>query len=142
MSGRRIWTTIYGLAAVVAVLLGYRSVAVHRPDAPDSDWVLWFIAAVIFCLAPLLMVWVSRGWGVERLRRPSLDRHPFDMQRDPLQGLRVAVLASLLYFIGSCFALWHTDHHGFMLVCSYAALALGFFIGEKLVYSVYRDEIA
>jgi hypothetical protein len=54
----------------------------------------------------------------------------------------MSVIGAALYFIGSCFALPHTDRRGIMIFWFYAALALGLFIGERIVYAVYLERIA
>jgi hypothetical protein len=68
--------------------------------------------------------------------------NPFGWWRDTLQPLRMSVIGAALYFIGSCFALPHTDRRGIMIFWFYAALALGLFIGERIVYAVYLERIA
>jgi hypothetical protein len=84
----------------------------------------------------------SRSIGVQQFRRPSLDRPPFDWWRDTLQPLRISVIGACLYFLGACFALPRTDRLGVMLLWFYAALAAGLFIGERIVYVLYRERIA
>ena len=138
----RLWPLIY-IALFVSTAVGvYESLAPKETAHTNSDWVFVSITFVLTCLFPLGAMSYSRGIGVQQFRRPSLDRHPFGWWRDTLQPLRMSVIGAALYLIGSCFALPHTDQRGIMIFWFYAALALGLFIGERIVYVVYRERIA
>ena len=139
---RRLWPFIY-VALFVSTAVGvYESLAPKETAHTNSDWIFVSITFVLTCLFPLGAMSYSRGIGVQQFRRPSLDRHPFGWWRDTLQPLRMSVISAALYFVGSCLALPHTDHRGLMIFWFYAALTLGLFIGERIVYVVYRERIA
>jgi hypothetical protein len=139
---RYLWMLIYAIGAVFGVVSGYQSLAPTRTAHTNADWNFVVICFVIMCLFPLAAIAYSRLMGVETFRRPSLDRQPLGWWRDTLQPLRVSLVGTGLFLIGACLALPHTDHRGVMLAWFYAALVFGLFIGERLVYSVYRDRIA
>ena len=141
MSTRHIWPSIYIVGAVLAVIGGYESLAPARTAHTDSDWIFVSISFVLTCLFPLGAMSYSRGIGVREFRRPSLDRHPLGWWRDTLQPLRVSVIGSALSLLGACFALPRADQRGIMIFCFYVALTVGIFIGERLVYHVYRAQI-
>jgi hypothetical protein len=142
MSMRRLWPPIYVALFVLTAVGGYESLAPQKTANTNSDWIFVSITFVLTCLFPLGAMSYSRGIGVQQFRRPSLDRHPFGWWRDTLQPLRISVIGAGLYLIGSCFALPHTDHRGVMIFWFYAALTLGLFLGERIVYAVYRERIA
>jgi|ERR1051325_299340 hypothetical protein len=142
MNTRRVWLSIYIIGAVFTLWGGYKSLAPEQTAKTNSDWVFVSITFVLTCLFPLGAIAYSRLIGVQQFRPPSFDRHPLGWWRDTLQPLRVSVVGAVLYFIGACIALPHTDQRGVMLFWFYAALAVGLLIGERLVYIVYRERIA
>ena len=142
MNTQRLWAAIYIIGAALALWGGYQSLSPEETAQTNSDWIFVSITFVLTCLFPLGAMAYSRGIGVHEFRRPSLDRHPFSWWRDTLQPLRISVVSAALYFLGALFALPHTDHRGLMILWFYAALALGLFIGERLVYVVHRARIA
>jgi hypothetical protein len=139
---RHLWPIIYYTLFVLTAIGGYESLTPKETAHTNSDWIFVSITFVMTCLFPLGAMSYSRAIGVQEFRRPTLDRHPFGWWRDTLQPLRMCVIGAALYFIGACFALPHTDHRGVMLFWFYAALTLGLFIGERIIYVVYRDRIA
>jgi len=133
---------VYVTGAILALIGGYRGLSPDRTVHTNADWVFVIVCFVLTSLFPLGAMTYSRWIGVETFRRPSLDRSPLGWWRDTLQPLRVSVVFVALTFIGSCFALPHADHRGVMLVWSFGAVSLGLFIGERLVYHIYRERIA
>jgi hypothetical protein len=53
-----------------------------------------------------------------------------------------SIVVSCGLFARGLLAVPRTDERGVMLFWFYAALALGLFLGERIVYTVYRDRIA
>jgi hypothetical protein len=141
MRMRHLWRYIYVIGAVCVLVGGYLSLSAGQTERTNADWLFVSIAFAITCVFPLGAMAYSRGIGVQEFRRPSFDRQPLDWWRDTLQPLRVSVVSAALYLLGASFALPHTDHRGVMLFWFYAALAAGLFIGERLVYRVYRAQI-
>jgi hypothetical protein len=139
---RRLWMFIYAIGAIFAVVGGYQGLAPARTANIDADWIFVVICFVLMCLFPLGAMAFSRLNGVETFRRPSLDRQPLGWWRDTLQPLRVSLVGVALVFLGACVALPHADHRGVMLFWVNAAVAVGLFIGERLVYIIYRRRIA
>ena len=142
MKARQFWVGIYVVLALFALWSGYDSLAPERTAHTNSDWVFLGSVFAVTCVFPIGMMAYSRRIGVRQFRRPSLDRHPFSWWYDTLQPLRVVSVGTALTFVGACFALRHADHRGVMMFWFYAALALGLFIGERIVYLVYRERIA
>jgi len=135
---QNVWKFVYLAAGVLCILGGYTSLAPERTAGTNSDWILVSIAFVTACFFPLMaMAYSHRCRGIEKFRRPSLDRHPIGWWSDPLQPIRHSLIAIGLTFLGSCLALGKADHKGVMIFWFYAALTLGLFIGERLVYRVY-----
>jgi hypothetical protein len=142
MRTRWLWRSLYIAAALFALWSGYESLAPQQTVHTDADWVFVCIVFAVMCVFPVGMMAYGLRTGVQQFRRPSLDRHPFSWWHDTLQPLRVVSVGTALTFVGACFALRHTDHRGLMMFWFYAALAIGVFIGERIVYLVYRERIA
>jgi hypothetical protein len=138
---RHLWQCVYVVGAPLVLVGGYRSLSPAETAHTNADWLFVSITFLLTCVFPLGALAYSRGIGVQEFRRPTLDRQPLGWWRDPLQPLRVSVVSAGLYFLGACLALPHADNRGIMLVWFYAALAAGLFIGERLVYRVYRGRI-
>jgi hypothetical protein len=139
---RHVWRFIYLGSLPLCILGGYRSLAPDQTANTNADWIFVTLAFVGMCLFPLGAMAYSRRIGVEVFRRPSFDRHPIGWWRDTLQPLRVSLISTALLFVGSCFALPHADHKGIMMFWFYAALTLGLFIGERIIYRIYAKRIA
>ena len=142
MNTRSLWLTIYSIAAILTLWGGYRSLDPAQTARTNADWIFVSITFVLTCLFPLGAMAYSRSIGVQEFRRPSLDRHPFGWWHDTLQPLRASLVAAVLYLVGACFALPHTDARGVMILWFYAASALGLLMGERLVYVIFRTRIA
>jgi hypothetical protein len=142
MNARRLWLTIYCIAAILTLWSGYRGLEPAQTARTNADWIFVSITFVLTCLFPLSAMAYSRSIGVQEFRRPSLDRHPFGWWRDTLQPLRASLVAAALSFVGACFALPRADARGVMILWFYAASALGLLIGERLVYVIFRKRIA
>ena len=142
MNARRLWLTFYSIGAILIPWSGYRSLDPAETARTDADWLFVSITFVVTCLFPIGAMAYSRSIGVQKFRRPSLDRHPLGWWRDTLQPLRVSLVAAALFFVGACFALPHADARGVMILWFYAASALGLLIGERLVYVIFRKRIA
>jgi len=139
---RRLWMFTYATGAIFAVVAGYQGLAPARTANTNADWIFVGICFLLMCLFPLGAMAFSRLNGVETFRRPSLDRQPLGWWRDTLQPLRVSLVVAALFCLGACFGLPHADHQGVMLFWVYAAVSFGLFIGERLVYVIYRKRIA
>jgi hypothetical protein len=138
----KIWPFIYLAGAVLCVIGGYGSLAPEDTANTNADWIFVTITFVTTSLFPLGVIAYSRRRGIETFRRPSLTRQPLGWWSDTLQPLRVSLVSTALYCLGSCFALPKTDHKGVMLFWFYAAMASGLFIGERIVYRVYAKRVA
>jgi hypothetical protein len=140
-SMNRLWPLIYVGFGLLSLNGGYESLRPERTDKTNADWVFIIIILILFCLFPLGAVSVGRAYGVETFRRPTFHRHPFGWWSDTLQPLRVSVVFSVLFSIGQLVAFPHTDAKGTMLFYSYLAMAVGLFLGERLVYVIFKSRI-
>jgi hypothetical protein len=137
---RKLWPIIYALGILLSLDMGYDLLRSDVTARTDMGWpfiAIFFVAAFLF---PLIALAPSRSYAGP-MRRPSWYRHPFGWHTDPLQALRVSIVATALVAFGAAGALPNTDHKGVMLICSLAALAVGFFIGERFAYFIYRKRI-
>ena len=96
---------------------------------------------MISVAAPTLAVAVARNRGVEVFRRPSLTRQPFGWGSDTLQPIRLVLIGFFCAGAGAAFALKNADAQGVMLFYWFVAMALGWFIGERIVYAWLRDRV-
>jgi hypothetical protein len=138
---QRAWKLVYLAGAFLSVATGFLGLSAERTAKTNVDWVFITIGFVATCGFPLAAVAYSRRIGVERFRRPSLDRSPLGWWRDPLQPLRVTLVSTALCFLGAGFALPKADHKGVMIFCFYAVAAAGLFVGERLAYWVHSKRI-
>jgi hypothetical protein len=137
----RLWKFVYVAGGIFSILCGYMSLDFAHAAQMSADWILVTVAFVGTCLFPLGAMAYSRHIGVESFRRPSLDRPPIGWWRDTLQPLRVSLVGMALYFVGACFSLPKTDGGGLMIFWSSAAVTVGMFVGERLVYRIHAKRI-
>jgi hypothetical protein len=138
---RKIWPFLYLAGAVFCVIGGYHSLSPERTARTNADWIFVSVTFILTSLFPLGAMAYSRRRGVETFRKPSLGRAPLGWWTDTLQPIRVSWVTMALIWLGSCFALSKTDHKGVMLFWFYGAYVSGMFIGERLVYLVYRKRV-
>ena len=137
----RIWRYIYLIWAVLWITSGYRMLAPDQTADFKIDWFVIVGGFLLFCIVPLASTALKCRFGVEMtFRRPSLDRAPF-RRCDPLQTMRLFVATSTLMSVGACFALPNADQHGLMMFWATAAMSMGLFVGERLIYWVYAKRI-
>jgi len=138
----KVWRFIYLIGAVACVIGGYVSLSPERTANTNADWIFVAITFVLTGLFPLGAMAYSRSRGVETFRKPSLDRAPHGWWTDTLQPIRVSWVCMALFWFGSCLAIPRTDHKGVMVFWFYTAAVSGLFIGERVVYLVYRKRVA
>jgi hypothetical protein len=135
---KKLWPIIYGAISVLFVIIGYSSLAPAHTANTNADWIFVAITFVATSLFPAISLTISRKRGFENFERPSFSRPP----RGPLQSIRLYLVCSVFFAIGSAVALPKTDHKGVMLFWFHAALAAGFIIGERLACWIYAKRIA
>jgi len=134
---QKIWPYIYLTGALAFGFIGYHSLDPARTADTNADWIFVSISFVGTCLFPLISLTICRRRGIETFQRPSFRRQP----NGPLQSIRLFVASLFCYCVGSAIAIPATDHKGIMLFWFHAAMALGFFVGERLAYWVYAKRI-
>lgn len=137
----RVWPFIYAVASAGMLIGGYQSLSLGQTRQTNTDWIFVSITFVIFLLFPLGAMTHSQRSGVKAFRRPNFRRQPLGWWTDTLQPIRVSLIFTVLYCIGSTFALPHADAQGRMLFYWYLAMAIGLFFGERLVYVIFRERI-
>ena len=138
---RHIWPVLYFVGLASAAYSGYSQLQPHNTAKTNGDWIFVAVSFVISVAAPILAVAVARNRGVEVFRRPSLTRQPFGWWSDTLQPIRLVLIGFLCAGAGAAFALKNTDPQGVMLFYWFAAMALGWFIGERIAYAWLRDRV-
>jgi len=138
---RHIWPVLYFVGLTSAAYSGYCGLQPHNTAKTNADWIFVTVSFVISVAAPTLAVAVARNRGVEVFRRPSLTRQPFGWWSDTLQPIRLVLIGFLCAGAGAAFALKNTDGQGVMLFYWFVAMALGWFIGERVAYAWLRDRV-
>ena len=139
---KRTWKYIYLCWGILCLIGGYREITSKRTPDFEMSWSFIVLIFLFFSISPLANIKICRLFGVElAFRRPSLDRPPLDRGKDPLQTYRVFLVSSLLISLGAGFAAPKADHDGMMTFFLTAAMCLGLFVGERLIYLVHAKEI-
>jgi hypothetical protein len=139
----RIWRYIYLAWAALWVLGSYRMLSPDRTAPLVFGWSYIVLALLLFCIAPPAIVILKQRFGFEMtFRRPSMDRSPFGWGRDPLQVFRLYLVTAVSMSAGAGLALAHANHRGVMMFWGCAAVSVGLFLGERLIYLVYAKRIA
>ena len=136
-----LWRCLHAILILGAIPGGYHGVRWPRGSV-TLGWFPVALGFVIFSIAPLLLV----AYGFlhsrkETIRRPTWDRNCFRWWTDTLQPLRLSVVLCLAQAVGGAFALHAAGERGRMWFHVLAAIAAGIFIGERLVYAIYRRRI-
>ena len=122
---------------------GYLSLTPDRLRHTNPDPILCLIILVVMPLFALWAVTYSiRRWKSDPLPRPSWNRNPLRWWRDPLQALFVLTCIMTATAIGSAVRQPTFGSVGFWTLGMYACLAIGLFVGQILVYRIYRQRIA
>ena len=139
---KNIWRIIYIIFIPIAVYSGYSQMSPAAVAETNADWVfvaVTFIGCVIFSVGA-----VAFGFTYskkEKMPIPTWNRHPFGWWSDTLQPLRISLICSVLYVMGAAVALPNSDYRGRMIFFFLAAMASGLFVGERVVYVIYRKKI-
>lgn len=143
MGTRYLWAMLNSVLIALAFRGGYVSLA---PDAlrhanPDP-----ILCSVLLVIAPIFAIstveYSIRRWKISPLPRPSWMRNPLRWWRDPLQALFIATCVMAAMAIGSALQRPNFGSVGFWMLGVYACFAVGLFLGQLLVYRIYRERIA
>jgi hypothetical protein len=139
---KKIWPVIYIVLVPVTLISGYRELSPEATAGTNADWLFITITFVAMLFFPLGAVAYGFKYSrKEKMRRPTWDRHPIGWWTDTLQPLRVSLVSTALMAVGALFALPSADSKGRMIILFLFAAAAGLFLGEKLVYAIYRKRI-
>lgn len=137
----KFWPRFYLVGSILAIIGSYFAAIYRGAQLFTPNWTFVAFAFIALCLFPLWAMIYCQRKGVEKFRKPSLDRHPFARFSDMLQALRVMLVGSILNLIGLLAALPKSDHQGVMIFWSYIAGTAGLIIGERLIYLIYAKRI-
>jgi hypothetical protein len=132
------WFAVNLLCIPLCAWAGYFEMAPSRLRNENPDAVLCLITLFLMTIFPIVSV---RMAGVESLRKPSLDRSPFNWGTDPLQNLFFSTVDSFALFVGSAVRLKDSPPTGHWLSVVFLCVAVGLSIGQLIVYVVYRNNI-
>jgi hypothetical protein len=138
---KQFWPIVYVSSIPFCIYGGFAAMR-HSSNTTNIDWVLIAIVLVMMTSLPLgLFAYGINYSKKEKMERPSLDRHCFGWWTDTLQPLRVSVLGTAFYTLGTLAAYPGAAEQARMLIFLYVATTIGITIGERLVYSIYDSKI-
>ncbi len=121
---------------------GYKTMNPESLRHINPDATLCLIILFIMPLFALGSVSYSvRRWNRGPLSRPSWTRNPFDWWGDPLQSLFILTCYMGAMAVGSAFRHPSFRSVGFWTLGVYACFTLGLWLGQILVYRVFRKRI-
>jgi len=137
-----VWFIVNTLLVTLALWDGYGSLAPEKLRRTNPDAVL---CAILFVGVPLFALgavgFSVKGCKCERLSRPSWGRNPFNWWFDPLQSLFITSCVMAAMAIGSAVRHPALGTVAFWTFGVYSCSAVGLFIGQILVYRIYRTNI-
>ncbi len=143
MGASNLWGIVNLVLIADAFRVGYVSLTPDKLRHTNPDPVLCLI---ILLVTPPFALWAVtysiRRWKADPLQRPSWNRNPLRWWRDPLQALFVSTCIMAATAIGSAVRQPTFGSVGFWTLGMYACLAIGLFVGQILVYRIYRQRIA
>jgi RHS repeat-associated protein len=140
---KRFWIVLNSVLIALAFRGGYISMNPDRLRHTNPEPILCLIILLVMPLFPLGAVAYSIGrWKSDQLPRPSWSRNPLGWWRDPLQSLFIFTFIMAAMAIGSAFQKPTFGSVGFWTLGVYVCIAIGLFVGQILVYRIYRQRIA
>jgi hypothetical protein len=143
MGASNLWGVVNLVLIADAFREGYLSLTPDRLRHTNPDPVLCLIILLVMPPFALWAVTYSiKRWKADPLPRPSWNRSPLGWWRDPLQALFVLTCIAAATAIGSAVRRPTFGSVGFWTLGVYACFAIGLFVGQILVYRIYRQRIA
>ena len=137
-----VWRTVNIGLVLLAPVGGYAGSTPEKLRTTNPDAILCLILLVLMPLFALGCVSYSvNRWQHDTLRRFSWDRNPMNWWHDPLQSLFITTLLAAAYCLGLALRFPSFGSIGFWTLGMWASLAVGLFIGQILVYRIYRERL-
>jgi hypothetical protein len=134
---RTFWIVANTALVLGAFWTGYSEMSPAKLRGTNPDQYLCL--AILICM-PLSVV-LAIGARHESLRRPSWDRSPFFLGRDPLQAVFVTTLIMFAVSVGSSLRISGAGAVGRWTVATYWSILVGLILGQIIAYIMYRDRI-
>lgn len=144
MGTRHLWIILNSVLIALAIRGGYVSLSPERLRHANPEPILCLIIPLVVTLFSILAVAYSvRRWkSSDPLLRPSLTRNPLNWWGDPLQSLFISMCAFIAAAVGAALRRPSFGSVGFWALGVYACFGIGLFVGQALVYRIYRQHIA
>ena len=140
---KHFWVVFNSVLIALAFRVGYVALTPDKLRQTNPGPVL---CLSVLLLTPLFALWAVtysiRRWKADPLPRPSWNRNPLRWWRDPLQGLVISTCIAAATAIGCAVRQPTFGSVGFWTLGMYACGAIGLFVGQILVYRIYRERIA
>jgi len=140
---KHFWVVLNSVLIALAFREGYLSLTPDRLRHTNPDPVLCLI--ILLAMPPFALWAVTysiKRWKADPLPRPSWNRNPLRWRRDPLHALFVSTCIAVATALGSAVRQPTFGSVGFWTLGVYACFAIGLFVGQILVYRIYRQRIA
>ena len=138
----KIWPIIYILLIPFTIFTGFHSLRPEDTAGTNPDWVLVIVTFIACSFFPLAAVAFGLNYTKkDSIQKPTWDRHPIGWWTDTLQSLRFTLVYLSLYALGAVFAFQRADENGRMMFFFILSMPVGLFLGERLVYAIYRNKI-
>ena len=143
MITRYLWIILNSVLIALALRGGYVSLSPDRLRHANPEP----IVCLIILLGAILLSVSAVGFSIRRgksepLPRPSWTRNALNWLGDPMQGLFISTCIMVALTIGSALHLPKSGSAGFWTLGVYAYFSVGLFLGQILVYRIYRQHIA
>lgn len=141
---KQFWFVLNLTLIALALRRGYLSLTPDKLRHTNPGPILCLI---LLLLLPLFAIWTVsysiRRWKADPLPRPSWFRNPLRLwRRDPLQALFISTCIMAAMAMGSAVQRPAFGSVGFWTLGVYVSISVGLFVGQILVYRIYRERIA
>jgi len=133
-----IWRTVNILVVLYSPFTGYSRMSPAALHGTNPDG---FYCLAILLLVPLCVLGTLAISPAAQFTKPSWDRFPLRLWRDPLQFFFLATWASLGVAMGSLLRFPRIWTVGFWTLLSHLSIFVGLLIGQAIAYWAYRDRI-
>jgi hypothetical protein len=139
---RQVWYVANILLVIVTPVEGYISLASERLRHTNPDIIF---CAFVLLITPLFSIgavhYSVHRWNHDKLRRPSWNRNALNWWHDPLQSLFMSTCLTLGTAVGAALRRPAVNSVAFWTLGMYVCFALGLFLGQILVYRIFRERI-